>query len=218
MFSTLKFAIFIFMMLDSALSTPTPDITDITDQVTLTRDRRGDSYTASLNARAIEARGPSKDLNYNVNILTKLNSPFVFPLVISNNENVMIWLLSRQTRDSYAMNSSETQSIALYDPRSLPRNQTYAREFACLPSEDKCNQLSLSDVDVNDLGVYTFRFDTSNYLTVKTFSFNVSAYERTIEMACENVTDKSRCAYNAGTQTLSVVAGKLRLLCKKKKY
>ena len=204
----LKLGIFLFMIIGTVRSTPTfnPKNNDVTDQVTLTRDRRG-SYTGSLNARAIEARGPSKDLNFNVNILTKLNSPFVFPLVISENENVMIWLLSRQTRESFARNSSETQSIALYDPRSLPRNQTYAKEFACLPSEDKCNRLSMPTVDVNDLGVYTFRFDTSNYLTVKTFSFNVSAYETAISMACENVTDKSKCSYNAETQTLSVVAG-----------
>ncbi len=55
--------------------------------------------TLQLNKRlavGIEARGPS-NIEYDVNILTKLNSNYVFPLVIGQDERTNLWLLSQQT-------------------------------------------------------------------------------------------------------------------------
>lgn len=155
------------------------------------------SYTL---ADPIQGRGPS-NLEYKVNILTKMSSDYTFPLVIGQNEKVGLWLLSRQ-----AVSSNTSETIALYDPRSLPREVGLTNSYACLPNEQTCNQISLSKFDNNDLGVYTFRFDSSNYLTMKTFTFNVSAYSDAISIDCSNLTENSVCSYNAKTQTLSVIA------------
>ncbi len=156
-------------------------------------------------AVGLEARGPS-NIEYNVNILTKLNSNYVFPLVISQDERTNVWLLSQQTSATFASSEKTANTFAVYDPRLLPRNQTVADQFACLPSEKTCNQLSINNVDLSDIGVYTFRFDSSNYLTMKTFTFNVSAYFDPIEINCSSLSNDSRCAYNKATQTLSVLA------------
>jgi hypothetical protein len=150
-------------------------------------------------------RGPT-NLEYKVNILTKLNTDFTFPLVIGPNEKVGLWLLSRQTPGSFKNNITDSQTIALYDPRSLPRDPAIAKEYACLPSEQACNQIGVKTLDTSALGVYTFRFDSSNYLTMKTFSFNVSAYSGSIELACSNRTQSAKCTFNAANQTLSVIA------------
>lgn len=145
-------------------------------------------------------RGPS-NLEYKVNILTRMKTDYTFPLVIGQNEKVGLWLLSRQ-----AVSTNISETIALYDPRSLPREVGLTNSYACLPNEQTCNQISLSKFDSNDLGVYTFRFDSSNYLTMKTFTFNVSAYSDAISIDCSNLTENAICNYNAKTQTLSVVA------------
>ncbi len=164
--------------------------------------------TLQLNKRlavGIEARGPS-NIEYDVNILTKLNSNYVFPLVIGQDERTNLWLLSQQTPATFNTPDKTPNTFAIYDPRSLPRNTSVAERFACLPSERTCNQLSIKNFDISDIGVYTFRFDSSNYLTMKTFSFNVSAYFDQIEIGCSNLTNDSMCSYNKTTQTLSVLA------------
>ena len=155
----------------------------------------------------LDARGPS-NIEHKVNILAKLETNYVFPLVIGQNEKVGLWLLTRQTPASYNSNSTDPMTIPLYDPRSLPREVALAEEYSCLPTEQSCNQLSVPKFEANDIGVYTFRFDSSNYLTMKTFSFNVSAYMDSINIKCSNTSKDSMCVYNADTQTLSVIAGR----------
>lgn len=146
----------------------------------------------------------SNNLEFKLNILTKLNSNYVFPYVIGEDEKVGLWLLTRQSIESYNKNSTNPITKILYDPRSLPRNASLVNDYACLPSEQTCNQLSINQFDINDVGVYTFRFD--RYLTLKTFTFNVSAYLDSIAILCSNMSSDSKCVYDSASQTLSVLA------------
>lgn len=150
----------------------------------------------------------SNNLEYNVNILAKLNSEYTFPLVIGEDEKVGLWLLTRQTPVTFESGATNPTTVPLYDPRSLPRNATLAEQYACLPSEKSCNQVRIQNIGMDDVGVYTFRFDSSNYLTMQMYTFNVSAYMNDIAIGCSNYSEDSVCVYNASTQTLSVLASK----------
>lgn len=138
-----------------------------------------------------------------VNILAQINSSYLFPLVISQNERVSLWRLARQTPQSYKLNDQNAvDSLPIYVP-GLPRTQNISNMYNCVPSEQNCNQLRIPNFDVSQVGSYSFRIDAANFLSTKTFQFNVSGLLNQIKMECM-VSNGSQCQLNQNV--LSVLA------------
>jgi len=150
-------------------------------------------------------------------VIAKLNTSYLFPSVAEPNSIVSLWLLDRQTPTSFTQNKTNSNRYPLYDSRLLPRNTSISSRYPCLPSEQSCYQINIGSVSLEDLGVYSFRYDSSDYASTTTVKFNMTAYVDTIKFACTNNASSSSnasCGYNSDTQTLSVVANtNVQLTC-----
>lgn len=146
----------------------------------------------------------STNTDIGVNLIAQVNSSFQFPLVIKPNNRVSLWLLARQTIQSYKANDPNlVDSLPIYYP-GMVRSSNLTSAFNCLPSEDNCQQIRIPTFDITQVGVYSFRFDSANFLTTTKFQFNVSALASSIRLDC--FSSNASCQYNPATNVISVLA------------
>ena len=156
----------------------------------------------------IEPRGFAQNIDTKINILAKLDHPYTFQPVMLSGETPNFWVLSRTD-----VNNTRIDTSILYYYKIKSRNQSIIDEYACVPSEDNCGQLSIPSVGTKNLGYYSFRVDTPDLLLTKNFLYNVSAYQ-SIDLECQNGTDGPSCYYNRSTQTLSVAVDRpTKIIC-----
>ena len=168
----------------------------------------------SKRSTGVESRlaGASSIIEADINVLARLNANYQFPAVMTAGNLVSLWLLNRQTTASFAANNSNPDTLALYDPRSLPRAANLSATYSCLPSEQNCAQISVNPLSISNVGVYSFRFDASNFASTSIVFFNVSAYIEPVQFSCANISSGSSCLYDSTIQTLSVLANSPVLL------
>ena len=102
-----------------------------------TNARLNGRLAAAPPPKASELRSVFQQMSANVLIpLTgSASTAFTFPLLPSTTDVVSLWLLRRQTPQSASNASIYPDTLALYNPRFLPRVSELRAAYACVPDE-----------------------------------------------------------------------------------